>query len=302
LAFATSCHPTLPTLHYLYVVTCDARVDRLDTRAGRKETSYDLAASVLSNLLPAGDRTIDDCLAYHPVLDKEGALLYFVVPAQAPVNQDGTRDYRVLGFSLPTMKLVKNLPGYEHQVEAPHIKLAPDRLPRVVPAKQHRDATEINLAAYGPNHEALPNQIIESSADRTLIRTFAANPQELRLAVANAKTKTIVWLKSAPPTTALLAHIAPGGDAVMIEVTEVGGTAKKTGTLALFDANTGAALQQIADDRARTQSFLTISPDGKCVYHAGQDYSFIDLKRSFGNQAVAHPLDTSRPATFFASF
>jgi hypothetical protein len=302
LAAGTACQPEPPVPRYLYVVTCDARVDKLDTSAARKEASYDLAASALSAILPAGNQSIDGCLAYHPVFDTGGALLYFVSPTQTQANPDGTRDYRVLGFSVPSMKLVKNLPAGAHQSEAPHLELAPDRSLRVVPAKEWRAATEIDLTAYGPTHEALPNQIIESSGDRTLLRTFAATPEELRLAVADTKAKTLVWLKSPPPTTALLAHLAPGGDVVMIEVTEAGKATEKTGTLALFDSNTGASLEERAAGRARSQYFLAISPDGKGVYHSGEDYSFIDLKRTFSSQSVAHPLDPNRPAAFFAKF
>lgn len=302
LTAGTACRREPPTPHYLYVVTCDARVDKLDTTAARKDASYDLAASALREILPAGNQAIDGCLAYHPVFDPEGALLYFVSPIQAHADPNGTRDYRVLGFSVPSMKLVKNLPVRANQTEAPHVELAPDRSPRIVPAMEWHDATEIDFAAYGPTHEALPNQIIERSGDRILLRTFAASPEELRLAVANIRTKTVVWLKSPPPTTALLAHLAPGGDVVVIEVTEAGKASAKTGTLALFDSDTGASLQEIADGRARSQYFLAISPDGKGVYHAGENYSFVDLKRTFSSHSVAHPLDPNRPAAFFAKF
>jgi hypothetical protein len=302
MATGTACRQEPPAPRYLYVVTCDARVDKLDTSTARKEASYDLAASALSAILPAGNQAVDGCLAYHSVFDAEEALLYFVSPTQAQANPDGTQNYRVLGFSVPSMKLVKNLPAGANQSEAPHLELAPDRSPRVVPATQWRAATEVDLAAYAPNHEALPNQIIESSGDRILLRTFAASPEELRLAVANTKTKDLIWLKSPPPTTALLAHLAPGGDVVMIEVTEAGKATEKTGKLALFDANTGTSLQEMEDGRTRSQYFLAISPDGKGVYHAGQNYSFVDLKRTFSSQAVAHPLDPNRPAAFFANF
>lgn len=300
---ATACQQSAPAAaRYLYVVTCDARVDKLDTRAARKEASYDLSASILNTTPPAGGQAIDGCLAYHPAFDTDGALLYFVSPTQAQANADGTRDYRILGVSLPSMKLVKNVLAGEKQSEAPRLELAPDQSPRVVSETESPLETDIDLAAYAPDHEAFPNQIIESSGDRVLLRSFAASPDELRLGVANTRTKTLVWLKSLPPTTALLSHLAPGGDVVMIEVTEPGKPTEITGKLALFDSNTGAVIDEMADGRPRGQYFLAISPDGKGVYHAGETYSFVDLKHTFGNQPVAHPLDPDRPAVFFADF
>jgi hypothetical protein len=298
-AVAAACRQEPSVPRYAYVVTCDARVDKLDTGAGRKEASYDLAASALTAMLPAGSRAIDGCLAYHPVIDADGTLLSFVSPTQPQANADGTRDYRLLSFSLPGMKLVKTLPAGASQTEAPHVEWTADRSPRVVPATESQAATDIDLSAYAPNHEALRNQIVERSGDRILIRTFAARPDELRLAVVNTRAKKVVWLKSLPPTTALFSHLAPGGAVVVIEVTQAG---EKTGTLALFDSETGNSIGETADGRARSQYFLAISPDGKGVYHSADDYSFVDLKRTFTGDSVAHPLDANRPAVFFAKF
>ena len=114
-AAATACQQEPPAPRYLYVVTCDARVDKLDTSAARKEASYDLAASALTAILPVGNQAIDGCLAYHPVFDTEGALLYFVSPRSRPrhvfynqsVNVAEVMDTdRLHGSSLPRRHVV----------------------------------------------------------------------------------------------------------------------------------------------------------------------------------------------------
>ena len=51
---------------------------------------------------------------------------------------------------------------------------------------------------------------------------------------------------------------------------------------------------------ARDQYFLTISPSGQAIYHSGETYSFVGLKRNFGTQTVMHVLDPSYPSVFFA--
>ena len=115
----TACNQEPASPRYAYVVTCDARVDKLDTVAGRKIASYDLAASSMKELLPPGNQAIDGCLGYHPVFDAAGGLLYFVAPAAANANADGKKEYRIFEFSAPDMKLVKTLPAPASQSEAP---------------------------------------------------------------------------------------------------------------------------------------------------------------------------------------
>lgn len=299
---ATACHTPAATPPYLYVVTCDARVDKLDTIAGRKLASYDLAQdSDAKQLLPTAAGGFDGCLAYQAQMDIEASTFYFVSPVQALSKPDGTRDYRVLGFSIPAIRLVKNMPAGSSPADPPHLDITPGGVPRTLPNSEWHPSTDIDISTFAPNREKLGNQIIESSGDRALLRIFTANPNELMLAIANTKSKTIATLQSIPPTTALNAHLSPDGDAVMIEVTESAGQPKKTGRLVLFDANTGGQVQEISDSIVRDQYFLAISPSGKAIYHSGESYSFVALKRAFAIGAVTHALDSSYPAIFFAN-
>jgi hypothetical protein len=302
MAVAAACHTQATTPRYLYVVTCDARVDKLDTIAGRKMASYDLAQdSEAKQLIPSAAGGFDGCLAYPAQLDAAASAFYFVTPVQALAKPDGTRDYRVLGFSIPAIQLVKNMPAGSSLTDPPHLEISPGGLPRTLPNSEWRPPTDIDLSTFAPNRAKLGNQIIESSGDRALLRIFTADPKDLMLAIANTKSKTIATLQSLPPTTALNAHLSPGGDAVLIEVTDRAGQPKKTGRLVLFDANTGGQIQEISDPIARDQYFLAISPSGKAIYHSGETYSFVALNRAFATGPVIHALDSSYPAIFFAN-
>jgi hypothetical protein len=300
-AVATGCQTQAAAPRYLYVVTCDARVDKLDTIARRKMASYDLAqASGEQHLIPSAAGSFDGCLAYQAQPDPAASAFYVLAPVQAAIKPDGTREYRILGFSIPAIQLIKNMPAGSNLTDPPHLDLGPGGVPRTVPATEWRPQTDIDLSTFAPARAKLGNQIIESSGDRALLRIFTADPKELKLAVANTKSNTIATLESPPPTTALNAHLSPGGDVVMIEVTEGAGQPKKTGRLVLFDANTGKQVQEVSDPIARDQHFLAISPSGKAIYHSGETYSFVGLKRDFATTPVIHALDSNYPAVFFA--
>jgi hypothetical protein len=301
LAVATGCQTQAAAPRYLYVVTCDARVDKLDTVAGRKMASYDLAkASGEQHLIPSAEAGMDGCLAYQAQFDAAVSAFYLVAPVQASIKPDGTKDYRILSFSIPAIQLAKSMPAGSNLTDPPHLELSSGGVPRTLAASEWRPPTEIDLSTFAPSHERLGNQIIESSGDRALLRLFTADPKELMLAVANTKSKTIAKLQSTPPTTARNAHLSPGGDVVLTEVTEGAGQPKKTGRLVLFDANTGRQIQEVSDPAARDQYFLTVSPSGQAIYHSGETYSFVGLKGNFGTQAVIHVLDSSYPSVFFA--
>ena len=300
MAVAMGCQTQAAGPRYLYVVTCDARVDKLDTLTGRKIGSYDLGqASGSPPLIPSVDGGLDGCLAYEAQLDTAALTFYLVAPVQAAIKPDGTKDYRILGFSIPSIQMVKNMPAGSSVTEPPHLDLGPGGVPRIAAAPETRPPADVDLSAYAPNREKLGNQIIESSGDRALLRIFTADPKELKLAVADTKLKTLVTLESTPPTTARNVHLSPEGAVVLIEATE-GSPPKKTGALVLFDGITGKRVREIAVPAARDQYFLAISPNGKAIYHSGDAYSFVDLHREFAIQLVRHALDSNYPAFFFA--
>jgi hypothetical protein len=269
--------------------------------AERKIASYDLGqASGTPPLIPSAAGAFDGCLAYEAQPDASARTFYLVAPVQAAFKADGARDYRILAFALPDVHLVKSVPAGSNLTEPPHLDVSPDGVPRTVPASEWRPPTDIDLSAYAHTGEKLGNQILESSGNRALLRIFAADPKELKLAVADTKSKTVATLETAVSTTARNAHLSPDGAVVLIEETEAGGQPKKTGRLVLFDGNTGKELRQISYPAARDQYFLAISPTGKAVYHSGEAYSFLNLQREFPDRPVRHAFDSSFPSCFLA--
>jgi hypothetical protein len=280
---------------------CGATVDKLDTTADRKTTSYDLSKIPgAQSLVPSAAGGLDGCLAYQAEYDSNASSFYTITPAQAGAKPDGTKDYRVLGFSIPAMQLIKNMPAGANLADPPHLELGPNSALKVIPASEWRATTDIDLSTYAPARQKLGNQLIERSGDHALLRIFAADPATLSLAVADTKSKTVVSLQSPPQSTALNVHLAPGGAAVLIEETEPAGKHAKTGKLILFDAATGRALGDFSGPHVRDQYFLAIAPTGKAVYHSADLYSFIDLARTFAAAPVSRPSDSSNPAVFFA--
>jgi len=262
--------------------------------------SHDLAGLPGNPPIPAATGGFDGCLAYQAEYDPAASVFYTVAPLQAIAKSDGTKDYRALGFSIPDLRLVKNIAAGANLDAPPHLTLAGGDV-KISPGAAWHPPTDLDLSTFAPDKQPLGNQIIETSGNRILLRIFTADPAQLSLAVADTHSKTIVRLQPAPATTVSNAHLVPAGSAVLIE--EVTGAPKpvKTGKLDLFDAATGRSIEQLTGPTVRAQYFLAISPTGKAIYHSGEAYSFVDFGRSFTRDPVSRPSTGSYPAMFFAA-
>jgi hypothetical protein len=289
---ALACHPRTTPARYLYVVTCDARVDKLDTTTDRKIGAYELAQRTGNQtLIPPVVGTLDGCLAYQAVYDPKASIFRTVVPVEVQPKADGTKDYRVLAFSVPDLQWL-NTASAGTNLDAP---------PRVEGETAGPPQTDLDLSAFTPDRTAIPNQILESSAEKVLLRIFTANPSDLMLAVADRRSHTLVRLQSVVPTVAPAVHLAPGGEVVLVEETEAGGShPAKNGKLSLYDAKTGSRIQEFSDPHIKELYFLTISPTGKAIYHSGETYWFLDLGKTFPVDAVTRVGPGDSPAMFFA--
>jgi hypothetical protein len=300
IACAAACHTQPASPRYLYVVTCDARVDKLDIVAGRKVASVDLTqVPGAKQLIPDAGDALDGCLAYSPNYDVKSSTLYVAAPVQPTNKPDGTRDYRGLGFSIPDLKLVKNLSALTGLSKPPRIEILSSPVLSDEPA--FTPPPSLDLSGYAPANDAGRNQRIDRSGDRVLLRIFAADPATLQLAVADTAQKRLTLLKDAPPTTAPLAHLAPGGDFVLIEATTGAGQATKTGRLVLFDSASGKELKEVQAPQSKDQYFLAMAPSGYAVFHSGEQYAFVDLGLKAKPEFVFHLLDANYPALFYAS-
>jgi hypothetical protein len=286
---------------YLYVLSCDARIGKLDTVLDRQVSSQALSATALKKqVFPhvQENETIDGCLANYVVFDTKASVFYTVVPEQARLKADGTKDYQMVSFSVPGLAPVNVVPAGTALTEAPHLELGVGQ-PKVVPASEWSPQTDLDVSTFAPQKQDLRNQILEESGSLVLLRVFTPNKDELALAVADQTAKSMVELKDVVLTSARSVHLTPSGEAVWVEETDNAGA--KTGNAVLYDARTGREIKRFADSRVKTMSFLAISPSGKAIYHSGSEYAFLSLGQKFSSGSVVRLLNAnSYPPVFFA--
>lgn len=276
------------TGRYLYVLNCEAQLDKLDTVTGRKVTSYDLAKR--TPLVPKIVGSLDGCLAYQVRYDAATALFYTVVPKQVQSKADGTKDYRVLAFTVPLIRFAKQLPGGKDLAEPP---LLDDLVRGPVVRPDSTRLAKLDVSTLAAENRQTQNQVLESSGDSFLLRLFTADPQELVLAVADTRAKRLTRLQAVPATTALKVHLAPGGGYVLVE--ESG-----TDRLAIFDAKTGLKVKEVTGAGVGAQYFLAIAPNGKAVYHSGDMFRFVNLGLRLPSVPVWPSTGMEVPGVFFA--
>jgi hypothetical protein len=281
--------PALPADRYLYEVSCSAKVEKFDAITQRKVDSYDLATRTGNPpLIPTAEGPLETCLANGTVFDRNASVFYTLVPSEKG-PADAAMDYRILGFSIPAVSLVMQMPAGTRLEHAPHIEVQPGAHPQVLQQLEWKPKTEEDLSTFAPAHKAIANRILETSADRALVRLFEGEGG-LTLGVADSATKKLVRLQGPLATTPEHVHLAPGATHVLVEdVAGAGPKATKTGTLRLYDAATGLALKAFSDPHVAKLYFLGISPGGKVLYGLLDDYWFLDL-------GVTFPPATVQPA------
>jgi hypothetical protein len=219
---------------------------------------------------------------------------------QAREKPDGTKDYRVLAFSIPDLRLARQVRGGNSLADPPHLQMESRKRVTVVDAAQGSPRTDLDLRGFAPERTEIPNQILETSGAFTLLRLFTADRNELVLAVADSRSRTVVRLRGLPATVAPNAHLSPGGKAVLTEETALSGSpAEKTGRLVLFDAATGSMIKDITDPQIKDLAFLALSPTGRAIYHTGDAYRFVNLGTTFSDVPVTRPSSAGYPGFFF---
>jgi hypothetical protein len=259
--FASPQSQTATPGRFLYVISCDARVDKLDTVANRKLNTYDLANQTgKESLIPRVQGPLDGCLASQVVFDSKSSTFSTAVAVTNEPRADGTKGYRVLTFSVPEMRLVKQQDGGENLDAPPHLELQLGAL-KILKPGNWTPQTELDLSDFSPDMTRTPNQVLESSGDQVLLRLFTGDDTQLVIAVADRKIHKLVRLQGVPTTVTPNVHLAPGGAYVLIEETGAGEKPEKTGKLFLFDAMTGRLQTELNDGRINKLYFLAISPD-----------------------------------------
>jgi hypothetical protein len=288
-----------PGGRFLYQVSCSAKLDRFDTVTGRRTNAVDLARRTGKRpLIPVVAGALELCLANQVVFDAAAGVFYTLVPSQGTPRDDGTVDYRILGFAIPAITLVKELPGGSHLEHPPRLALGPAGVQAVAPADGPRP--DEDLSGYAPEHRALPNRILESSGERLLLQ-LTAGP-DVAIAVADRASRTLVRLQGPLPTVPDGVHLTPGGGQVLVEEARPGAQPARTGTLFLYDARTGARSKTLSDPAVARLVFRGIAPTGRALFDLLEAYRFVDLGMTFPAQPVVRPAhdEFPRPAVFFS--
>jgi hypothetical protein len=252
------------------------------------------------DLIPAMEGTLDVCLTNQTIFDGKAFVFYALVPSRAHAREDGTNDYRVLGFSIPSIGLVKQAPAGDHLQGPPHLELRSGTVAVLGPS-EWTPTTSADLSTFFSDGKSPANRILEISGDRVLLQLLTGDG--LTIAVADKAAKTLVRLSGSLATTIENAHLTPGGTHVLVEeVTAPNPKVSKTGTVQLYDGMTGALAKTFFDAHVQKLQFRGISPTGKVLYDLLDSYWFLDLGVTFPTNSVTRPYeqDFPPPAFFFS--
>ncbi len=291
---------------FLYVVGCEARVDKLDTAEGKKVATIALAErSPLVPKVPSAQSGLDGCIAESVLHDATGKQVNVIVPTTTRVDSNGKRDFQWLTFALPEWTFVSAKPAGAGLEQPPFLQRDASGVIGVKWAEERSMSTELDLRDYKNTESVLANTIIESSGDSTLLRVFTADKSRFTLGLANQRTRALTLLTDLPSTTVTNVHLAPGGDYVLVEVTErtdgKSSPIRRTGALRLYDAQ-GKSVD-VMDEGSRNSAFLALTPNGAAVYRSGDEFRFVVLAAKgtrFGNAAVTLSSPEFKPGLVFA--
>lgn len=286
---------------YMYVIGCEATVDKLDTYTGTQVEEVDLATRTgVHRIIPAPSDPQQFCLSEGALYARAKRIFYTVIALKSDVDPDDPQDYDVLGFSVPGLHLVYHRPAARHAEEAPKIVLRAGGAVALQTDMEPMEGSIVDLGVDAQTGLPVHARIIETAGKTSLIQLLPTPAGELEIATWRAG-HPYVRLHDTPSTTVDNVHLTPGGQAVLVEETKLsGGTMIKTSRLAIFDSDTGARLSEISDPAVRNGSLVAIAPVGKAVYYDGRRYRFVTLGRSFAGEPAVRPADENNERAFFA--
>ena len=294
---------------FLYVVYCDGRVDKIDTREKKLLSSFALSERsgqppAVPSLASAGGQ-MDGCLAQRVLINAAGTAVSLLAPKDARLDGSGVQDFQVLTFSLPQWTLSSAEPAGKLAV-APWLQRDGASKLQVLPEDPQLAAALIDLRAFKGATNDMGGLLLQSSGAVSLLSLLVKDTTQLALGVANVETRTLKRLVELPATSLRHVHLAPGGGFVLVEAVSAAAPHQRTGALRLFDAN-GKPVADITDERMRNMAFVALTPNGLAVYgDASGAYHFVSLRQTFGSTSVvqsplALPSAAPDPSLVFAA-
>jgi hypothetical protein len=309
----TACNKPQPaaqspdTARFLYVINCNGRVDKLDTREKKLVSSFALsersgAPSAVPSLADSGGQ-IDGCLAQRVIVDSSGTQVSLIAPKNARLDANGLQDFQALSFTLPSFTLTRAQPAGT-LAEAPWLQRDATGTLQVLPDNPlltALTAAPLDVQALKGAAKDMGGLLLQTSGDVSLLSLLVKDSTALALGLADAKTRTLTQLAELPPTTLNHVHLAPGGGYVLIELTAATAPHSRTGALRIYRINSNKPVAELTDERLRDDSslrFAALTANGQAVYsNAAGAYHFVALGHSFGTAAVAQsPLATPAAA------
>ena len=278
------------TGRFLYVLNGGAQLEKYDSVSGKKLASYELASRTGElKLVPSeGPGAMDGCLAYQAIYVPAAARFYTVVPEQYRDKSGGTKDYRVLAFTVPGVHLVQQIGAGKDLGFAPQIESIVNKQPRFASPESPPPQVQLDISGFVPTKSQIGNQILERSGDSILLRLFDAEEGSLSIGVAHLASKMLTRLPEMAGLHIAGVHLTPGGSDVLVQQGKV---------LTIYDANKGVKQKDVSSLEVAGSFFLAISPNGKAIYHSDSGFKFIDLGMRFQNTPV-----TGREQTCLAFF
>ena len=274
---------------FLYVVSCEGNVDKLDTVTGKRVQSLDLVQRSGAPTVPPTTAAAPSstglpgiCWARRVLQDVNAKLVYVVAPTAQRANSQDAYDFRLLTFSLPEWKLTNDSPAGSSLPDAPFISRdAKGAIALQTDAHQQSDLAFKEFNDYEGRGKFFINGIIETSGDVRLLSMHADTPDRLVLGVANTRTRTLKTLTELPSTTDAHAHLAPGGEFVVVELTKPkSDPVSRTGALRLYSAG-GEVIKNVSDESVSTMDFLALTPNGSAIYSGRGEYRFVPFGLRF---------------------
>lgn len=277
---AATGRPQRPAPAILYVVGCDAQVDRVDATTGRRLSRTDLAPRLpLAHGQAVAGATFDGCLMNGAAYDAAHAAFYTVVPDQFSDKDDGTKDYHIARVRVPALAVTIGAAAGEGLDAAPAIAVDAGGAPRIAPTASADPST------------------VERSGSATLVRMPAAPGAPLALGVRRGGAAPVA-LTGLPRTRLADVHLAPGGGEVVAEETGAGDA--RTGRLVVLDSASGKALRTVDATPARAMALVAITPSGSAIYGDGDGrYLAVPLGGRYSDATVTRAMPASA-ATFIA--
>lgn len=302
LVIASACSAAPEPARFMYVVGCDATVQKLDTYSDRQVQNVDLATRTGSQrVIPPAASPQQYCLSEGALYIRSRQRFFTVVALESDVGPDDGVDYDLLGFSIPELHLVERRTAARHSDQAPKMIAEPGGEVSLGATTDPASAASITLGGTPATGAPLPAQVIQTAGPMALVQIFAKNPAELVLAVARLADHSYVRLRGLPETTPHNAYLVPGGTAVLVEEVQINqGRVSRTSHLALFDSASGERIAGFTDIAAQKGALLAIAPSGKVVYYDGQQYRFVNLGRTFDGDPAVSPTQTHNGRVFFA--